>query len=109
MPVGNPFQAASGTTTSGFKSMGRFGGSAGTLYKGPGGGTLAVPRGNQIQGSGGYAPAENGGAGGGFTGNVVAARSSGSGFNPLLNFADRNNQGFNIPDFRRKLMQQQQM
>ena len=109
MPVGNPFQATSGTTTSGFKPMGRFGGGSGTLFRTPGGGSVAVPRGNALQASGGFAPVGQENQGGGFVGDVVASRGSESGFNPLLNFADRNNQGFNIPDFRRKLMQQQQM
>ena len=113
MPVGNPFSNPARSNAPGYRPASRYGGGTGTLFRGPGGGLTAVPNTGTLQRTGGYteqgigqSPAGAGGAGGG----MMAEREQvGSGFNPLLNFMDRNRTGIAVGDFRRKLMQQQQM
>jgi hypothetical protein len=126
MTVGNPFSNPARSNAPGFRPVSRYGGGAGTLFRGPGGGLTSVPKGSELQGTGGHTSSTmgkqsasgavgNAGSMGGSGGPVIGGmpsgvREGGSGprFNPLLNFMDRDRSGIAVGDFRRKLMQQNQ-
>jgi len=117
MPVGNPFSNPARSNAPGYRPTSRYGGGAGTLFRGPGGGTVAVPQTGALQRTGGFSSqgSEQGMMGGseapmgaGFGAGITASKQqAGPSFNPLLNFMDRNRTGIAVGDFRRKLMQQQ--